>query len=203
MSTYAEPITSVLDDLTAGGETCLLSVEQLCVIVPGLKKTKALGLAGPLNEAMPEGQINTAVRQAAFLAQIAHETGGFQWFRELGADSYFARYDGRRDLGNTQPGDGPRYKGRGFIQITGRNNYQKAGEALGLDLLDNPQQAETPEVGARIAVWYWGSRGLNTLADKATDEAFISITRRINGGLNGLADRRAYYARAKKAFSLA
>jgi putative chitinase len=146
---------------------------------------------------MQEVNIDTPARQAAFLAQVAHETGGFQWFRELGNQAYFTKYDGRADLGNTQPGDGARYRGRGFIQITGRTNYTHAGQALGLDLVNQPQLAETPEIGARIAAWFWNSRGLNALADQADDEAFKSITRRINGGLNGLDDRRAYYARAQ------
>jgi putative chitinase len=174
-----------------------LGVDQLCHIVPGLQHAKSATLVGPINQAMQEAGITTPARQAAFLAQIAHETGGFRWFRELGDDAYFRRYEGRTDLGNTQPGDGPRYRGRGFIQITGRANYTKAGQALGLDLVNHPQLAETPEVGARIAAWFWHSHGLNALADRADDAAFQTITRRINGGLNGLDDRRAYYARAR------
>jgi putative chitinase len=202
-STSTNPVSPAAVAVAVGEDASTLSVEQLGAIVPNLARAKAADLVAPLNAAMREGKITTAARQAAFLAQIAHETGGFQWFRELGPDSYFMRYDGRRDLGNTRPGDGLRYKGRGFIQITGRNNYQKAGEVLGLDLLNNPQQAETPEVGARIAVWYWESHGLNALADQATDEAFVTITRRINGGVNGLADRQTYYARAKQVFGMA
>jgi putative chitinase len=180
-----------------------ITAAQLRAIVPGLGADKAATLVAPLNQAMQQASITTPARQAAFLAQVAHETGGFRWFRELGNEAYFARYDGRADLGNTQPGDGPRYRGRGFIQITGRANYTQASQALGLDLVNQPTLAETPEVGARIAAWFWDSHGLNALADQANDAAFQTITRRINGGLNGLDDRRAYYARAKNVLGVA
>ena len=106
-----------------------------------------------------------------------------------------AAYEGRKDLGNTQPGDGKRYKGRGPIQLTGRANYQKFGDLLGLDLINNPTIAATKEVGFRIAGLFWQSHGLNELADQ---QQFETITRRINGGLNGQADRVMYYERAKK-----
>ncbi len=188
------PITPTDSDFTP------ITEKQLRAIVPNLDGAKAATLVEPLNNAMEEASINTPLRQSAFLAQIAHETGGFKWFRELGNDAYFKKYDGRKDLGNTQPGDGPRYKGRGFIQITGRANYEKAGQALGIDLINEPQLAETPTVGARVATWFWGSRNLNSYADKGD---FITITRRINGGLNGLEDRQAYYARAKETLGAA
>jgi len=102
-------------------------------------------------------------------------------------------YEGRRDLGNTQPGDGKRYKGRGPIQLTGRNNYRAAGGALGLELEANPQRAADVDVGFRVAAWFWTSRGLNLLADVGD---FREITRRINGGFNGLPQREAYSRRA-------
>jgi putative chitinase len=173
-----------------------LTVRDLLEIVPKLGPKKAATLLKPLQIAMMEAQIDTPARQAAFLAQLAHETGGFKWFRELGPDTYFEKYEGREDLGNTEEGDGLRFKGRGFIQITGRANYTRAGKALGLDLVSNPTLAETPEVGARVAAWYWSSRNLNKYADRGD---FITLTRRINGGLQGLRDRQTYYARAKKA----
>jgi predicted chitinase len=177
-----------------------ITARLLCGIVPTLSQTTAAPLIGPINSAMQQANIDTPMRQAAFLAQIAHETGGFRWLHELGSDAYFRRYDGRTDLGNTQPGDGARFKGRGFIEITGRTNYQRAGEALGIDLIDNPQLAQTPGVGARVAAWYWQNHDLNPLADQG---AFVTITRRINGGLNGLADRQAYYERAKRLLAVA
>jgi predicted chitinase len=176
-----------------------LTALQLCEIVPTLNANTAARLISAINQAMQAGNITTPTREAAFLAQIAHETGGFRWFRELGSEAYFQRYDGRTDLGNLQPGDGARFCGRGFIQITGRANYERAGKALDVDLVDQPCLAETPEVGTRIAAWYWQSRDLNACADRGD---FITITRRINGGLIGLADREAYYARAKKVLGL-
>lgn len=186
--------TSSVNRLPTASDAACLTVEQLIDIVPTLSPAKAATLIDAINQAMQEGNITTPQREAAFLAQIAHETGGFRWFRELGSEAYFQRYDGRVDLGNIRPGDGSRFRGRGFIQITGRTNYEKAGAALGLDLLNHPELAETPEVAARIAAWFWQSRDLNTYADRGD---FITITRRINGGLNGLADREAYYERAK------
>ena len=113
------------------------------------------------------------------------------YFEEIASG---AAYEGRRDLGNTQPGDGVRYKGRGPIQLTGRNNYRAAGQALGLPLEQNPTLASRPDVGFRIAGWFWKTRGLNALADQG---AFTTISERINGGHNGLADRYAYWARAR------
>jgi predicted chitinase len=180
--------------------TSSCSPEALKKIVPKLSAAKADQLVVAINKAMQEAEINTSQRQAAFIAQIAHETGGFKWLQELGDDAYFARYDGREDLGNTEPGDGPRFHGRGFLQITGRFNYEKAGNALGLDLINDPDQAAKPDVGARIAAWYWRTRNLNYFADK---NDFITITRRINGGLNGLEDRESYWEKAKLALAVA
>ena len=102
-------------------------------------------------------------------------------------------YAGR--MGNTAPGDGWKYRGRGLIQLTGKTNYQLCGEALGLDLLAQPELLEKPQHACMAAAWFWGSNGLNSLADKGDLE---TITRRINGGLTGLADRQALYARALK-----
>jgi hypothetical protein len=101
------------------------------------------------------------------------------------------------DLGNTQTGDGKRFKGRGPIQITGRANYRRYGDLLGVDLIADPPRAALPEVAFRVAGLYWSKKGLNQLADKVTRVAFKEITRRINGGFNGLADREKYYEKAK------
>jgi len=148
--------------------------------------------ADALTAAMAGGQINTRLRIAAFLAQIGHESGSLVYSKELGGPSYFAKYDGRKDLGNTQQGDGARFCGRGLIQITGRANYGRASQALFGDdrLLKNPELLEQPEWAAKSAVWYWSTRNLNALADQ---DRFIDITRAINGGTNGLEDRKARY----------
>jgi putative chitinase len=139
---------------------------------------------------MAEASINNRMRQAAFIAQLAHESGELRYFEEIASG---AQYEGRTDLGNTQPGDGRRYKGRGPIQLTGRSNYRAAGAALGIDLERYPERAADLDVGFRVAAWFWTSRGLNGLADAGD---FRGITKRINGGYNGLSAREAYYHRA-------
>ena len=169
-----------------------VSLEQLRSIMPNLSREKAEAYLPHLNAAMAEANINTPQRQAAFLAQLAHESGEFRWMQELASG---AAYEGRKDLGNTQSGDGVRFKGRGPIQLTGRANYQKAGDALGIDLINNPKRAADPDVGFRTAAWFWSTRGLNEAADKGD---FLTITKRINGGTNGLADRQKYYSRAQQ-----
>ena len=145
-----------------------------------------------LNAAMREGRITTPLRRAAFLAQLAHESVELRFFEEIASG---AAYEGRKDLGNTRPGDGRRFKGRGPIQLTGRANYTAASKTLDVDLVSNPKLAARPEFGFRIAQWFWTTRGLNALAD---DRRFDDVTRRINGGLNGKRSRDAYYARAKQ-----
>lgn len=151
--------------------------------MPGLEHDLANRYAPPLIEAMREGDITTQKRSAAWLAQLGHESVSLRYFEEIASG---AAYEGRTDLGNTQPGDGVRYKGRGPIQLTGRANYREAGKALDLPLEDRPQMASEPRVGFRVAVWYWTTRGLNPLADRGD---FREITIRINGGLNGYDDR--------------
>ena len=173
---------------TTGG----VSAAQLRAIMPNLSAADANRYLPYLNAAMAEGHINTPARQAAFLAQLAHESGQLRYFEEIASG---AAYEGRRDLGNTQPGDGVRFKGRGPIQLTGRSNYAAAGAALGLDLVNHPEQAATPAVGFRIAQWFWNSRNLNSYADAHN---FDAITLRVNGGYNGKASRDAYYARARQ-----
>ena len=122
-----------------------------------------------------------------------------KYMREIwGPTAVQARYEGRVDLGNTQSGDGPKYRGRGLIQITGRSNYKTCGEALGLDLINQAELLEKPQHACMSAAWFWATRDHNTLADEGT---FETITRRINGGLNGLADRQMLYARALKVLS--
>lgn len=149
-----------------------------------------------LTAAMQEFGIDTPRRQAAFLAQVCHESGSLRYTKELADGS---AYNGRADLGNTQPGDGPRYKGRGLIQITGRANYRECGIALGLDLLGQPDVLELPESACRSAAWFWKSRGLNQFAD---GDLFGALTRRINGGFNGLDDRIIHWLRIRRCLGL-
>lgn len=164
--------------------------DQLQKVVPGLSAERAREVAPHLNRAMAEAGIDNPKRKAAFIAQLAHESGGFKHMEEIASGR---QYEGRRDLGNTQPGDGERFKGRGFIQVTGRANYAAASKALGEDFVKHPERAGTLENAARVAAWYWNSRGLNEKADRGD---FDGITKSINGGYNGKADRDRYYARA-------
>lgn len=167
----------------------MITGTQLQSIMP-FAKARIPAFIEPLNAAMHEFHINSPIRQAAFIAQIAHESGELRYVEEIASGS---AYEGRKDLGNTQPGDGMKYKGRGLIQITGRNNYLECGKALGVDLVTQPELLETNDLACRSAAWFWASHGLNDLADKGD---FERITKRINGGYNGLKERQAYYAKA-------
>ena len=167
-----------------------VTVDQLRRIMPNLSQQKAEQYLPHINNAMAEAGITTKNQKAAFLAQLAHESGQLRYMEEIASGS---AYEGRRDLGNTQPGDGTRFKGRGPIQLTGRSNYRAAGQALGIDLENNPRRAADPDVGFRTAAWFWKSRGLTSLAEAGN---FREVTRRINGGYNGLSDRQSYYNRA-------
>ncbi|MCA0176211.1 MAG: peptidase C1 [Proteobacteria bacterium] len=182
----------------------MLTQTQLGLVMQRAARAFVARCTQPLNAAMQAHGITTPARVCAFLAQIGHESGELLWMREIwGPTAQQRRYEPvtslSKSLGNTQPGDGRRYMGRGPIQITGRANYARYGKLLGLDLEAQPQQAETPEVGFQIAALYWQRNGLNELADRvsdADDEAFTQITRRINGGTNGLPERRALWRRA-------
>ena len=168
-----------------------LTQQQLITIMPNARAKAGIFLPA-LNAAMLEFGITTPARAASFLAQLAHESGQLLYVRELASG---AAYEGRRDLGNVQPGDGVRFRGRGLIQVTGRTNYTACGKALGLDLLAKPEMLEQTVNACRSAGWFWQSRGLNALAD-AGDQ--VAVTRRINGGTNGLAERLAFFKVAQR-----
>lgn len=177
----------------------MLNITQLGQIMRNVSQVKRAAYLQPLNDAMQEFDITTLPRVAAFLAQIGHESGELVWMEEIwGPTAAQRRYeppsDLARKLGNTQKGDGFRFKGRGPIQITGRDNYKRYGEALGLDLIANPALAASPEVAFRIAGLYWQRNGLNELADAGD---FERITKRINGGLNGYEHRQQLLERAR------
>ncbi|MCD9569442.1 glycoside hydrolase family 19 protein [Pseudomonas protegens] len=178
-----------------------ITAQQLLQILPNAG-AKAGVFVPALNAAMSKYAIITRLRMAAFIAQIGHESGQLQWVRELGSDQYLSKYDTgtlAKRLGNTPEadGDGQKYRGRGLIQVTGRANYEACSEALFSDarLLNTPELLETPVYAALSAGWFWQRAGLNSLADKGD---FLTITKRINGGTNGLADREALYQCALK-----
>lgn len=183
----------------------MLTDSQLQQIMPTLTAQKRQMYLPFLNAIMPMYDITTPLRQAAYLAQIAHESGELKFWEEIwGPTAAQKRYEPPSDLatrlGNTQPGDGKRYKGRGPIQITGRFNYRKYGQLVGVDLEGNPDLASTTQVGFETSCQFWQVNGLNELADIPD---FTSITKRINGGLNGQASREKYYERAKQALGVA
>ena len=172
-----------------------------------------------LDDVFTKYDISTPGRQLCFLAQISHESGGLFYTEELASGQ---AYEGRKDLGNINPGDGVKFKGRGLIQITGRNNYQLLSTALQADFINNPTllggknihlcSPDQLKYAALSAGWFWNRTNLNTIADKidvhkSIDEGtnldnFKLITRRINGGYNGLADRLHRYIMGLPAFSI-
>ena len=170
----------------------MITLDDLAAICPLSKRSRIEPFVEPLNAAMEEFEINNVARETMFLAQIAHESEGFRYVRELASGE---AYEGRSDLGNSEVGDGIRFKGRGLIQITGRANYQAVGEALSHDFIADPEALERPAFACRSAAWFWASRKLNELADAGD---FRKITKRINGGYNGMADRETYLAKAQE-----
>ncbi|HKX43459.1 MAG TPA: glycoside hydrolase family 19 protein [Burkholderiaceae bacterium] len=178
----------------------MLDDTQLSAIMPTLAAAKRALYLPHLNAAMRSCAIGgSMLRSAAFVAQLAHESGELRWMEEIwGPTDAQRRYEPPSDLakrlGNTEPGDGLRFKGRGPIQITGRFNYDQYGKLLARDLIAEPALAATPELAFATAGLFWQRNGLNELADA---QDFVAITKRINGGTNGLADRQKYYERAK------
>lgn len=171
---------------------------QIIAVATGATVARAIEYLVHLEAAMADFDINTPLRKAMFLAQIGHESGGLRYTSEIwGPTPAQRRYEGRADLGNIRPGDGSFFRGRGFIQITGRANHKSISDALGVDFLANPEWLAMPEWAAPSAAWWWKKNGLNELADTGSVER---CTRRINGGLNGLADRQARYAKALAVF---
>ena len=166
-------------------------------IAPGCNKAFLKPMVEAMGDVLPAYGIDTPLRVAHFLAQAAHESAGFKTLAEYASGQ---AYEGRKDLGNVKKGDGRRYKGRGIIQITGRANYRKIGEKLTLPLEEQPELAAQPRHAVLIAAQYWKDRKLNAPADK---DDILTITKRINGGYNGLDDRRRYLSRAKNALGIA
>ena len=177
----------------------------------------------PLNQTFVKYDINTALRQAAFIGQCQHESANFTkleeglnysatrlmdvWpsrFPSLDVANQYANnpeklankvYGGRADLGNTQEGDGFAFHGRGCIQLTGRDSYERCGSSIGVDLIGSPNRLLDSEYAAMSAGWFWNKKGLNSLADV---QDYETMTKRINGGLNGLDDRKAKIAKARE-----
>ncbi len=188
----------------------VITVEDLKMICPHTLLAQLGLFVEPLNAAMAEFEISeNGAREIMFLAQVAHESGGFMFLHELwGPTEAQAGYDARADLGNTRPEavalaqkhgstPGKWWRGHGLLQTTGYDNHKQVGEVLGLDLLNYPYLLEAPINAARSAGHFWATRGCNELADKGD---FLGVTKRINGGTNGYQDRVSYYARAQLVF---
>lgn len=171
-----------------------LTTAQLQACMPFAGERAAM-YAEALNSAMLEFGINTPIRQAAFLAQVAHESGSLRYTREIADGS---AYEGRKDLGNTSVGDGKKFVGRGLIQVTGRINTLACLAALGRPEADLAY-LETPIGASRSAAWFWKWKGLNEVADAGK---FGSLTKLINGGYNGLDDRIVHYCRIRRVFGI-
>lgn len=204
----------------------LITAQRLAQLAPGANRDLIAVLAPIMNTALPAAGISSTLRVAHFMGQMAHESSGFSTLKEslnyrdpARLDAMFSAvkgvadakaliakgqeaianrvYGGRMGNGPEASGDGWRYRGRGIVQITGKENYQRFGKIAGLDLVNNPDLAMDPKNAVDIAIAYWTHHNLNALADKDDCEG---ITRKINGGLNGLAHRAQLTTDAKRIF---
>ncbi len=167
----------------------------LHALEPHGKPALVAGFAEALSACLLHAELTTDLRLAHFLAQASEETAGLATTIEYASGR---GYEGRADLGNTHSGDGARYKGRGVFQLTGRYNYRAYGRELRLDLEGHPEQAALFPAAALIAAQFWKQRGLNLFADR---DDIHAVTHRVNGGENGIANRKLYLARAKQALA--
>ena len=203
----------------------MLSAEAIQAVAPKCPTEWATALV----KCMADANITTPPRIAMFIAQCAHESAGFTRFEEnlnysanglmatwpkrfpnLSIALLYARdpekianrvYGNRLGNGDEKSGHGWLYRGRGAIQITGRENYKAAGDAIRYPLLSMPHEAAQPPVGAAVGAWFWRSRGLNAIADENTADSFLRITKKINGGTRGLADRERWLSIAQSVFT--
>ena len=185
--------------------TMNLTYDTLKKIVPTLPKNADVFIPY-LNEMIGLFEINTPRRLAGFISQIAHESGGFKYTVEIASGD---AYENRKDLGNIYPGDGKRFKGRGLIQVTGRNNYAAMGKELGQDFVKNPDLLAAPQFAVKSAAIFWRNikgNGLMDLPDTWRSKTrkydpFQMLTYKVNGGQNGYADRLQYFNRALQVLS--
>lgn len=188
------------DQLGPGSAKLLIELKQLPGVKGLLSKAQVEGIYGrpiqshhlkDLNDCLAQFQINTPARMRHFLSQTAHESKGLQWLKELADGS---KYEGRVDLDNVHPGDGPKYKGAGAIQLTGRENYQKFSDFIGDPKVMDGVDYVSKTYPLSSAGFWWHDNKMNALCDRGA--SVEEVTREVNGGLNGLADREAYYEKA-------
>lgn len=184
-------------DALLAAQSKKLTLAQLGQIMPKAHTSgRAAKFLDALNKMMTKYTITTPLRMAHFLAQVAHESGELYYTEEIASGS---AYEGRKDLGNTQPGDGKRFKGRGIIQLTGRANYTAFAKDTGCGCINRPELLAQLPWSVETAGWYWQKRNINEAADS---DDFITVTKRVNGGTNGMASRQEYLIRAKQAFAI-
>lgn len=174
-----------------------MTASLLVQVAPNSKKVAAI-VVDWFNHYADRYEVINPKREAGFFSQTIHESASFTATKEFASG---AAYEDRESLGNVFPGDGKKFKGRGYIQITGRTNYTAVSKHIFGDdtLIKNPDLLATPKYAMQSALWFWKDRGLNALADK---QFFQTITQRINGGLNGFADRIHFYNLFCKEFGL-
>ena len=174
-----------------------ITQQQLTDIIKptGFGPDKIEEITDALNQTFNRFEINTPLRMCHFLAQVLHESGKFRYTSEIwGPTRAQTGYEGRTDLGNDQPGDGFKYRGRGWIQLTGKANYRVASDELGEDFVATPDLIKQYPWVAVISGWYWKKHSLNNYAD---NDDIKTITKRINGGLNGFDERKQWLEKAK------
>lgn len=205
-----------------------LTQAQLAEIMPHASEDDIRHFVAALNEELPRFELNSLNRVAHFVAQIAHESGSFKfksenlnysapalravfgkYFTSQAMAEQYARqpenianlvYANRMGNGDVESGDGWRYRGRGLIQLTGKDNYRACGEAVGVDLVSEPDiVAEDPKLSVAAACWYWQKRNINECADR---DDVVAVTKKINGGTHGLEDRRVFLNRCKSALGV-
>lgn len=179
----------------------MITREQLKQITPSTPDTRIDAFIHHLNTYMPQYGIDTPNEIASFLAQVLHESGGLKWLREIWGPTHAqAKYEGRKDLGNTVRGDGKKFMGRGLIQLTGRANYARMSKDMFGDdrLLQTPDLLSTAEYAVKSACIYWQWRKMDLIDD---DTDIKAETKAVNGGFNGITDRQQYFNRAMQVFS--
>ena len=199
-----DPMTMMDIDLDSCPDP-ITEAEMLAIVGTTQFEDRVRALVPGINATFNQFSMHTPLRKTHFLAQVLHESGGFRWLRELwGPTEAQRRYEPASrlaaDLGNTQPGDGRRFAGRGVIQLTGRSNYAQFSRAVGVDFVAQPELVAATPYAVLAAGWYWQTRNLNAAADQ---DDLIRVTRLVNGGRNGLSDRRRYLNRAKQVLGIA
>lgn len=194
MSMQASTIATAVRPAPPAIAPLSVTVARLRRLAPSGRPDIIAGIAAGFDALAVAAGVTTRLRICHVLAQAGHESDGFRTLAEYGGAAHFARYEGRGDLGNTQVGDGARFHGRGIFQLTGRANYRRYGGLIGVDLEREPARAIEPEISLRVAFAYWHERGCNDAADA---DDVVRVTKLVNGGRNGLADRARLLGVAK------